>query len=213
MRKLFVMAFMAMSMVMMAQHVTPLNIQIAEVKLDSLRTLYQTEPTMYRASLDVVAQQLARNNEEIKQAEAELKSEQAHAKEMENAIKEATKMSASLKKLYAKEESEIKSMQKIVEKQQRALTKQKALNEANKQNYSQLLEQQQKELGYELREIAERIRAISDLESVLQNSQTNLIAFMREIEDKATRLATLKAQYKERLAILKAEQKAAKSMQ
>ena len=207
------MAFMAMSMVMMAQHVTPLNIQIAEVKLDSLRTLYQTEPTMYRASLDVVAQQLARNNEEIKQAEAELKSEQAHAKEMENAIKEATKMSASLKKLYAKEESEIKSMQKIVEKQQRALTKQKALNEANKQNYSQLLEQQQKELGYELREIAERIRAISDLESVLQNSQTNLIAFMREIEDKATRLATLKAQYKERLAILKAEQKAAKSMQ
>ncbi len=207
------MAFMAMSMVMMAQHVTPLNIQIAEVKLDSLRTLYQTEPTMYRASLDVVAQQLARNNEEIKQAEAELKSEQAHAKEMENAIKEATKMSASLKKLYAKEESEIKSMQKIVEKQQRALNKQKALNEANKQNYSQLLEQQQKELGYELREIAERIRAISDLESVLQNSQTNLIAFMREIEDKATRLATLKAQYKERLAILKAEQKAAKSMQ
>lgn len=204
---------MAMSMVMMAQHVTPLNIQIAEVKLDSLRTLYQTEPTMYRASLDVVAQQLARNNEEIKQAEAELKSEQAHAKEMENAIKEATKMSASLKKLYAKEESEIKSMQKIVEKQQRALNKQKALNEANKQNYSQLLEQQQKELGYELREIAERIRAISDLESVLQNSQTNLIAFMREIEDKATRLATLKAQYKERLAILKAEQKAAKSMQ
>ena len=202
-----------MSMVMMAQHVTPLNIQIAEVKLDSLRTLYQTEPTMYRASLDVVAQQLARNNEEIKQAEAELKSEQAHAKEMENAIKEATKMSASLKKLYAKEESEIKSMQKIVEKQQRALNKQKALNEANKQNYSQLLEQQQKELGYELREIAERIRAISDLESVLQNSQTNLIAFMREIEDKATRLATLKAQYKERLAILKAEQKAAKSMQ
>lgn len=204
---------MAMSMVMMAQHVTPLNIQIAEVKLDSLRTLYQTEPTMYRASLDVVAQQLARNNEEIKQAEAELKSEQAHAKEMENAIKEATKMSASLKKLYAKEESEIKSMQKIVEKQQRALNKQKALNEANKQNYSQLLEQQQKELGYELREIAERIRAISDLESVLQNSQTNLIAFMREIEEKATRLATLKAQYKERLAILKAEQKAAKSMQ
>ena len=97
------MAFMAMSMVMMAQHVTPLNIQIAEVKLDSLRTLYQTEPTMYRASLDVVAQQLARNNEELKQAEAELKSEQAHAKEMENAIKEATKMSASLKKLYAKE--------------------------------------------------------------------------------------------------------------
>ena len=207
------MAFMAMSMVMMAQHVTPLNIQIAEVKLDSLRTLYQTEPTMYRASLDVVAQQLARNNEEIKQAEAELKSEQAHAKEMENAIKEATKMSASLKKLYAKEESEIKSMQKIVEKQQRALNKQKALNEANKQNYSQLLEQQQKELGYELREIAERTRAISDLESVLQNSQTNLIAFMREIEDKATRLATLKAQYKERLATLKAEQKAAKSMQ
>ena len=122
-------------------------------------------------------------------------------------------MAASLRKLYAKEESELKSMQKVVEKQQRALNKQKALNAANRENYSQLLEKQQKELGYSLRELSERMRAISDMETIIQNNQTSLIAYTREVEAKATQLAELKAQYKERLGILKSEQKSAKSMQ
>ena len=109
MKKIFFIAFMALGMSAMAQHVTPLSIELAEVKIDSLRTLYVTEPTMYRASLEVVAQSLAKNAEDIKAAKSELKVEQAHAKEMGNSLKEATKMAASLKKLYAKEEGELKS--------------------------------------------------------------------------------------------------------
>ena len=78
MRKLFLSASLALSMVAMAQHVTPVNIEIAEVRLDSLRALYMSEPTMYRASLDVVSQALAKNAEEIKDAKAILKVEQTH---------------------------------------------------------------------------------------------------------------------------------------
>ena len=68
MKKIFVMAFLALGLSAMAQHVTPLNIEIVELKADSLRALYAAEPTMYRASLDIVAKDLARNGDQIKAA-------------------------------------------------------------------------------------------------------------------------------------------------
>ena len=55
MKKIFFMAFVALSVSAMAQQVTPVNITLAEFNVDSLRTLYMTEPIMYRASLDAVA--------------------------------------------------------------------------------------------------------------------------------------------------------------
>ncbi len=213
MKKILFLAFMALGMSATAQHVTPLSIQLADVKLDSLRTLYINEPTMYRAALEVVAQSLAKNAEEIKAAKAELKVEQNHGKEMGNSLKEATKMTASLKKLYTKEESELKSMQKVVEKQQKTLNKQKELNQSTRDNYLLFLEKQQKELGYSLREVADRQRAIADLETSVQNGQTRLQTYIQETQQKALDLAQLEAELKARTATLKAEQKTAKSLQ
>ena len=213
MKKLFLIAFAAIGMTAMAQHVTPLNIQIVDLKLDSLRALYIQEPTMYRASLDVVGEQLAQNAEQIKQAKAELKAEQTLAKEMDKSIKNANKMADGLKKLYAKEEGELKSMQKNVEQQQKTINKLKELNRDSKEVFMGLMEQEQKELGYSLREAADRQRAIADLQTSLQNAQTNLQSYVQEVEQKATGLAQIEAEYKARLAALKNEQKAAKSMQ
>ncbi len=213
MKKLFLIAFAAIGMTAMAQHVTPLNIQIVDLKLDSLRALYIQEPTMYRASLDVVGEQLAQNAEQIKQAKAELKAEQTLAKEMDKSIKNANKMAEGLKKLYAKEEGELKSMQKNVEQQQKTINKLKELNRESKDVFMGLMEQEQKELGYSLREAADRQRAIADLQTSLQNAQTNLQSYVQEVEQKATGLAQIEAEYKARLAALKNEQKAAKSMQ
>ena len=207
------MAFVALSMSAFAQHVTPLAIEISDPKIDSLRALYIAEPTMYRASLEVAEQTLAKNAEEIKLAKAQLKTEQAHGKEMSNALKEALKMAGSLKKIYAKEESELKSMQKVVEKQQKTLNKQKELNQATRDNYLQVLEQQQKELGYSLREVAERQRAVADMETSIQNNQTELQAYLQETQQKAMDIASLEALYKERLNLVKAEKKTAKTLQ
>ena len=213
MRKLFLSASLALSMVAMAQHVTPVNIEIAEVRLDSLRALYMSEPTMYRASLDVVSQALAKNAEEIKDAKAILKVEQTHIKDMEKTLKEAGKMAAALKKLYSKEEGELKSMQKMVEKQQKTVNKQNELTQDTRDNYLEILEREQKELGYSLREVAERQRAITDLETSLKNTGSNQQAYVKETEEKAQQIAELEALYKQRLNTLKAEQKSAKSMQ
>lgn len=203
---------MALGMSAFAQKVTPLNIQLAEVKLDSLRNLYIAEPTMYRASLEVLAQELTKNGEDVKAARAELKDEIAHSKEMSNSIDEASKMAASLKKIYAKEESTLKSMQKTVEKQQRKLNSNKRLNKEARDSYSNMLEKQQKELGYALRELAERQRAIAELETSIQNWQTTLQSYVQETQQKALELTKIESTLKERTDAVKAEQKFAKTL-
>ena len=212
MRKIILLAFMALGMSAFAQKVTPLNIQLAEVKLDSLRNLYIAEPTMYRASLEVLAQELTKNGEDVKAARAELKDEIAHSKEMSNSIDDASKMAASLKKIYAKEESTLKSMQKTVEKQQRKLNSNKRLNKEARDSYSTMLEKQQKELGYALRELAERQRAIAELETSIQNWQTTLQSYVQETQQKALELTKIESTLKERTDAVKAEQKFAKTL-
>ena len=79
--------------------------------------------------------------------------------------------------------------------------------------YTAFLDKQQKELGYALRELAERQRAVSDLETTIANHQTKLQTYNQEVAQKAAALANIEAELKARVASVKAEQKAAKSMQ
>ena len=212
MKKFFLMAVLALSMSAFAQRVTPLNITLAEVKLDSLRTLYLAEPIMYRASLDAVAQALEKNDKEVKAAKTELKVEKQHAKEMGTSLKKAETMVASLKKLYGKEEDELRNMSKTVEKQMKTLGKQNELNDETRNQYRSFLEKQQQELNYSLRDVAERARAISDLETSIQNAKSNLSQFEQQANLKESELKFLETQLKERQKLVKEEQKAAKSL-
>ena len=212
MKRFFLLTFAALSMSLMAQHVTPLNIQITELKIDSLRQLYQAEPTMYRAALNVVMASLDKNEDEVKAAKSQLKTEQAHAKEVETTLKDATQLTTALTKLYGKEEAELKTMQKNVEKQQRTLNKHRDLNKDTRDNYMLLLDKEQRELAYALREVGERQRAVTDMEATLRNARMNLDDFKHEIEQKVAELARLETQLKERIAIVKAEQKSAKAL-
>ena len=212
MKKFFLMAVLALSMSAFAQRVTPLNINLAEFKLDSLRALYLDQPIMYRASLDAVAQALNKNADEVKAAKAELKVEKQHAKEMGVSLKKASEMVASLKKLYGKEEDELRTMSKTVEKQMKTLGKQSGLNEETRNLYRSFLERQQQELNYSLRDVAERARATADLETSIQNSKTNLSQFEQQISLKETELKYLEMQVKERQKQVKEEQKAAKTL-
>lgn len=212
MKKFFLMAVLALSMSAFAQRVTPLNITLAEVKLDSLRTLYLAEPIMYRASLDALAQALEKNDKEVKAAKTELKVEKQHAKEMGTSLKKAESMVASLKKLYGKEENELRNMSKTVEKQMKTLGKQNELNDETRNQYRSFLEKQQQELNYSLRDVAERARAISDLETSIQNAKSNLSQFEQQANLKESELKFLETQLKERQKLVKEEQKAAKSL-
>lgn len=213
MKKVFLLAFMALSLSVAAQKVTPLTIELAEVDINALRAQYQSEPIMYRAALDKLSKDLEGDAAEIKNAKAQLKVEQSHSKEMEKSLKEAEKMAASLKSLYTKEEAELKKMMQTVQKQQQTLSKQVELNEETRETYVAFLEKQQKELNYSLREVADRQRAISDLEATISNSKTNMQYYVQAVNQKAADLANIEAQHKQRVSTVKAEQKSAKSMQ
>ena len=213
MKKIVVLAFMAFSMAAFAQQVTPLSIRLAEFNRDSLRNLYLSQPTMYRASLEVVAKELEKNAEEVKAARAELKIEQAHAKEIGNSLKKATKMAASLKKLYGKEQKELNKMRNAVEEQQKTLKNQVELNETTRTNYFAFLGKQQQELGEAITEAADRLRSIEDLENAIRAGQTSLQGFGSQIAQKGAELDRIEAQLKQRVASVQAEQKTAKTMQ
>lgn len=212
MKKIFTIALLALGMTAVAQNVTPLNIQIPELKFDSLRSLYISEPSMYRASLEVLAGQYAEVDRQIKTAKTELKAEQDHSKAMSLMIKEANALADDLIKLYTKEADELKSMQKNIEKQQKTLAKRVALNEKSRNTFSKVLDREQTQLNQSLVAVAERQRDMTDQLNQLQNMQTQLQGYESEIQKKSMEITQLETIYKERLAALKAEQKTAKSL-
>ena len=132
---------------------------------------------------------------------------------MANSLKVASKMTAAMKKLYSQEEAELKAMQKTVDKQQKTFAKQKDLNQDTRDSYNLFLENEQKELSYSLREVADRQRAITDLETYLQTTQGQLQNFQQEITQKTASLVQIETELKTRMTTVKVEKKAAKGLQ
>lgn len=212
MKNVFVIFLMGFSLTIMAQHVTPLDIKIAELNLDSLREAYLAQPTMYRASLDVVAEQLEENAQQIKEAQNELKTEMTHAKEMRRVLNEGLKRLSVLKKIYAKEEAEIKSLMETLENQRQKLEKQTELNQQTRDGYIQMFSNEYSRLEQTLSDLANRVQEATQLSSELQNATFAYQTYEQELERKAFDLAQVEALYETRKDALKAEQRAAKSL-
>lgn len=212
MKNVFVIFLMGVSLTIMAQHVTPLDIKIAELNLDSLRGAYLAQPTMYRASLDVVAEQLAENAQQIKEAQNELRIEMIHAKEMRRVLNEGVKRLSVLKKTYAKEEAEIKSLMETLEDQRQKLEKQTELNQQTRDGYIQMFSDEYSRLEQTLSDLANRVQEATLLSNELQNATFAYQTYEQELERKAFDLAQVEALYETRKDALKAEQRAAKSL-
>ena len=212
MKKLFIIAFVSLSMATMAQHVNPLAISVAEINLDSLRAAYLAQPTMYRASLEVVAEQLEQNAQQIKSATQELKQEQAHGKEIARATKEANKNLTALQNLYEKEESEKDALLVMIEQQKKKLTRQDKINSQTTDYYVQMLNEQQQIVEQSMSDLKIRKQQVEQLLEQWQALQLKYQTYNQEIEKKAFELAQTEVLLKERMKILKEEQKAAKSL-
>lgn len=212
MKNVFVIFLMGFSLTIMAQHVTPLDIKIAELNLDSLRGAYLAQPTMYRASLDVVAEQLEENAQQIKEAQNELRIEMIHAKEMRRVLNEGVKRLSVLKKTYAKEEAEIKSLMETLENQRQKLEKQTELNQQTRDGYIQMFSNKYSRLEQTLSDLANRVQEVTLLSNELQNATFAYQTYEQELERKAFDLAQVEALYETRKDALKAEQRAAKSL-
>ena len=212
MKNVFVIFLMGFSLTIMAQHVTPLDIKIAELNLDSLRGAYLAQPTMYRASLDVVAEQLEENAQQIKEAQNELRIEMIHAKEMRRVLNEGLKRLSVLKKIYSKEEAEIKSLMETLEDQRQKLEKQTELNQQTRDGYIQMFSNEYSRLEQTLSDLATRVQEATLLSNELQKATFAYQTYEQELERKAFDLAQVEALYETRKDALKAEQRAAKSL-
>ena len=212
MKKLFIIAFVSLSMATMAQHVNPLSITIAEINLDSLRNAYLAQPTMYRASLEVVAEQLEQNAQQIKSATQELKQEQAHGKEIARATKEANKNLTAILKQYDKEETEKDALLVMIEQQKKNLGRQDTLNSQTADYYVKMINEQQQILEQSVKDLKIRKQQVEQLLEAWQTLQLKYQTYNQEIEKKAFDLAQTEVLLKERMKILKEEQKAAKSL-
>ena len=212
MKKICILAFMCLTVSVMAQHVKPLSITIAEINLDSLRATYIAQPTMYRASLEVIAEQLEQNAQQMKLATQELKDEQSHGKEIARAIKEADKRLEALQKIYAKEEATKNALIHMIEQQRKKLGRQDKLNPQTSEYYEQMINDQQQILEQSLKDLKIRTQQIEKLIEAWQTLQIKYQAYNQEIEKKAFELAQTEILLKERLKVLKEEQKAAKSL-
>lgn len=212
MKKLFILAFVSLSMTAMAQHVNPLSITIAEINLDSLRNAYLAQPTMYRASLEVVAEQLEQNAQQIKSATQELKQEQAHGKEIARATKEANKNLTAILKQYDKEETEKDALLVMIEQQKKKLGRQDKLNPQTSEYYEQMINDQQQIVEQSLKDLEIRKQQVEQLLEEWQALQLKYQTYNQEIEKKAFELAQTEVLLKERMKMLKEEQKAAKSL-
>lgn len=213
MKKVFTFALLALSMAAMAQHVTPIEVRVTDLKLDSLRAQYVSEPAIYRSKLEILARELEQDAKALKQARVELKAEQAHAKEKTATINQSFKLAGVLRKTFEQEESELIDMQKMLEKQLINLSKQTLLNQETRDSYTTLLAENQQKLNYELRDVADRKRAITDMEEDLRAAMNTTQAYSQEVMQKAADIAHKEAHLKLLQATLKKEQKAAKSMQ
>jgi uncharacterized protein (DUF3084 family) len=199
-------------MATMAQHVNPLSITIAEINLDSLRNAYLAQPTMYRASLEVVAEQLEQNAQQIKSATQELKQEQAHGKEIARATKEANKNLTAILKQYDKEETEKDALLVMIEQQKKKLGRQDKLNSQTADYYVKMINEQQQILEQSVKDLKIRKQQVEQLLEAWQTLQLKYQTYNQEIEKKAFDLAQTEVLLKERMKMLKEEQKAAKSL-
>ena len=93
-------ASVALCTTLNAQHVTPLNINLPDFSLDSLRTVYAADAPMYRAELERIQNVQDANDKALSQARRELKDEKAHAKDVVAYLKERESAIASLQKAY-----------------------------------------------------------------------------------------------------------------
>jgi molecular chaperone DnaK (HSP70) len=150
--------------------------------------------------------------QQIKSATQELKQEQAHGKEIARATKEANKNLIALQNLYEKEESEKDALLVMIEQQKKKLTRQDKVNSQTTDYYVQMLNEQQQIVEQSMSDLKIRKQQVEQLLEEWQALQFKYQTYTQEIEKKAFELAQTEVLLKERMKILKEEQKAAKSL-
>lgn len=208
----FVIAFAAMTLGMNAQHVAPLNIQLTEFNLDTLRVRYVNDKQMYSTELQHIVLLQDAEQQAIKEAWKELKDEKAHAKNVASCLKDVNSSITNLGKSAEKEIDVLKGMIRSIEKQQKDVRGLKKLKAETRDEYIEYLETEKRYLNAMLDNLTSRQKELSNALTGAQVKEAALNAFNLEIQQKELDLKQLETTSKARAEQIKAEQKIVKEM-
>lgn len=194
---------------MSAQHVSPLNIQITEVHLDSLRAKYSG--SSYLLELQRLERLLKDDTKALKDATAELKAEKDLQKQIAAYIKNGEQTMKSVQQMSDKELNGLKKLKEVLDKQIRTMNSSTNLDPDSRNKMLDELNQQQKSIDAAIEATNLRQKNLADIPTRLQKMSTDLLAYNSELTNKETDIKQMEATIKARREIVKSEMKAVKA--
>lgn len=200
-------ALAACALTLSAQHVTPLNIQLVDFALDSMRTKYAVDPQMYKSELQRIQLTQDANAKALEAAAKQLKDEKTFAKDQAAYLKKKEAAYTNLQKLYANEQAILADMEELIDKNSRKVQKTGTLNTQTVEGNANALLSEKKDLAQAQEELAIRQQAISLMLEKIPAEQAALADFELEIQNKEVDLKQLQQTHDTREATIKAELK------
>ncbi len=210
-KSILALAVLAMSMGLSAQHVSPLNIELAQFSLDSMRTQYANNLAMYKSELQRIQDVQDANKKSLSDAAKELKDEKIHAKDVAAYLKQKESTYTALQKLYNSEQDKLCDMRETIEKQTTRIQKTTRLTSETRDNNRKELETEKSNIERSIKEVEGRLKSIAKIIEKLPDEQEALAAFNLEIQNKETDLKQLQATQKTNVSTIKAELKTVKA--
>ncbi len=207
----FIFIALALSAAIRAQHVTPLDINLVDFSLDSLRTLYAADAPMYCAELERILDVQDANEKALAQARRELKDEKTHAKDVAAYLKEQEAAVSNLQKACEAEQKALSEMQTAIEKTLKKVQKTSLLNRQSQDARITALQADKKEVTRLQDELLARQKRLTAILDRVRADQTDWNTFNMEIQNKEVDLTQLENTLKVRRESVKAELKNVKA--
>ncbi len=202
---------MALACSLSAQHVTPLNVHLAQFALDSMRTQYANDLPMYKSKLQRIQLTQDANKKALSTATKELNEEKAHAKRLSSYLKEKESAYTSLLRYCENEEKVLKTMEETIDEQNRKTLKSTLLNDTTRNDHSVNLKTEKQAVEHARSEVAARQKSLNNVLSDIPAEKQALADFNLEIQNKEVDLKQLQQIHKTRVATIKAELKTVKA--
>ncbi|MCQ2333567.1 MAG: hypothetical protein MJZ88_03015 [Paludibacteraceae bacterium] len=212
MKKLFVLASMALlSFATYAQHVTPLNITMVEVRLDTLRTFYGEDLAALMVQLQHIDLDLKGNEDALKLARKQFNEEKSYSKCISDYVKEASKVLKTIEKDRNDELKELSGLQAIIDKQTTTAHKLTLITHDSKPKFVEHMKKERGEIDTQIKSIREQLVSLGKQQAQLKKIQDGLEIFNTEITNKDNDLKLKEGQFKSTSEAVKAEIKNTKT--
>lgn len=194
---------------MSAQHVTPLNVQLTNFNLDSLRSQYSGQS--YLLELQRLEKLMKEDTKSLKDAQSQLKAEKDFYKQMTSYVEKSESSFKNLQSLSQKEQDEFGKLKENAEKQLRNLNSTSLLNSETRTKVIDQLQTQRRTMEAAINATTNRQSQLANHPVQLQQMRTDLMVFNNEITNKETDLKQLETTLKQRREIIKGEMKNVKA--